>query len=910
MPPIRRLALAVALATSALAAGAAGAAGVSAAGAVAPAYAQDAPAYADTNVRVPVRAEPDGTAVDLDATLTLPNSPGPHPALLLAHGFGGSKADLADEAHRQASRGYAVLWYSARGFGASGGRIHLLDPDYEVADARRLLDLLAARTEVAKDGANDPRVGVVGGSYGGATALMVAATDPRVDTVVAAITWNDLAKAFFPNAVGPTPGLAGAGGVGGVGPLKQLWANRFIVSAAASSPSAGPSAGANATPNAGPNPAGPLCGRFDPTVCRLFLNAADTATASPELLAMLRAHSPSPMLANLRAPTLLVQGMADSLFGLDQADATAAALKANGTPFAMYWTDGGHDGPSSTADADRRAADTWLDDRLRGTGTRPPDGTTGIPAFTYAGTRPRRAPAAPLFTMDGYPGIRPMNETPLKLKPLAAGGGGFVSPPGGQPASLTTVPQGGGLGGLTLPGWQLAALPGQFAAFDTEPAPQRIEVLGSPKLTLRVTSSAADATLFVSLWQVTGETATLPRRLVAPVRIATVPGHLTEVEVALPAAGYTVEAGSTWRVLVSSTDGGFAVPRAARAYTVTAVGDLILPRAGAAVRIADTADRESQLVGAALVALLVLLAALALRRGRRTRHTDTPPDTRHTDTPPDRGSADPASPAGPHPAAPVLEVAGLVKTYADGHRAVDGVSWTVERGQIVGLLGANGAGKTTTMRMLVGLIEPDEGSVRILGEPVDRHAQHGTAVLARVGALIEGPGFMPHRSGRENLIAYWAAAGHRLYSADLDGPLDVAALGDAVDRTVRSYSHGMRQRLGIAQAMLGRPELLLLDEPTNGLDPPQIAAMRGILRRYADAGGTVVVSSHLLAEVEQTCTHVVVMDRGRVVLAGPVDALRGERRLEDVVLGTIAAQRGFGDGTTHDDEVLREVRRR
>ncbi|MBW8729461.1 MAG: ATP-binding cassette domain-containing protein, partial [Terrabacter sp.] len=188
---------------------------------------------------------------------------------------------------------------------------------------------------------------------------------------------------------------------------------------------------------------------------------------------------------------------------------------------------------------------------------------------------------------------------------------------------------------------------------------------------------------------------------------------------------------------------------------------------------------------------------------------------------------------------------------------------------VVGLLGPNGAGKTTTMRMVMGLISSDAGSVHVLGEPVSA----GSRVLARVGALIEGPGFLPHLTGRQNLEAYWSATGRAPEDAHIGEALDVAALGGAVDRPVKSYSHGMKQRLGIAQAMLGLPELLILDEPTNGLDPPQIAAMRPILRRYAETGRTVVVSSHLLAEVEMTCTHVVVMHAGRVITQGPVAEL-------------------------------------
>jgi ABC-2 type transport system ATP-binding protein len=143
-------------------------------------------------------------------------------------------------------------------------------------------------------------------------------------------------------------------------------------------------------------------------------------------------------------------------------------------------------------------------------------------------------------------------------------------------------------------------------------------------------------------------------------------------------------------------------------------------------------------------------------------------------------------------------------------------------------------------------------------------------VLSRLGSFIEGPGTLPHLSGMDNLRLYWAATGRPAADAKIDEALEVAGLGTAIYRRVRTYSHGMKQRLAIAQAMLGMPDLLVLDEPTNGLDPPQIREMRQVLQRYAATGRTVVVSSHLLAEVEQTCSHVVVMHKGKLVAAGEV----------------------------------------
>ncbi|MEO6882116.1 MAG: ATP-binding cassette domain-containing protein, partial [Mycobacteriaceae bacterium] len=248
-------------------------------------------------------------------------------------------------------------------------------------------------------------------------------------------------------------------------------------------------------------------------------------------------------------------------------------------------------------------------------------------------------------------------------------------------------------------------------------------------------------------------------------------------------------------------------------------------------------------VGIAVIIALLLAAALVTRLRRRTRD-DADPEL--ADIP--------------------LVVRGLAKSYADGFRAVDGVDMTVARGEVLGLLGPNGAGKTTTLRMLMGLIAPTEGEILVFGHRV----RTGAPVLSRLGSFVEGAGFLPHLSGEANLRMYWAATGRPPADAHLEEALAIAGLGSAVTRKVRSYSQGMRQRLAIAQAMLGLPDLLVLDEPTNGLDPPQIRAMRGVLRDYAATGRTVLVSSHLLSEVEQTCTHVVVMNRGQVVAAGTV----------------------------------------
>jgi ABC-2 type transport system ATP-binding protein len=216
-----------------------------------------------------------------------------------------------------------------------------------------------------------------------------------------------------------------------------------------------------------------------------------------------------------------------------------------------------------------------------------------------------------------------------------------------------------------------------------------------------------------------------------------------------------------------------------------------------------------------------------------------------------------------------LHIEELTKRFSGEVLAVDHLNLTVEPGSVFGLLGPNGAGKTTTMRMLMGLIRPSGGHVRIFGEVI----KPGASVLGRVGALVELPGFVPHLSGRRNLELFWMAGGDSLAEANMEEALAIAGLGSAIDRRYKTYSQGMRQRLGIAQALLGRPDLLVLDEPTNGLDPQQTRDVRTVIRQVAARGATVLLSSHLLSEVEQLCDHAAVMNRGQLVVSGAVSDL-------------------------------------
>lgn len=214
---------------------------------------------------------------------------------------------------------------------------------------------------------------------------------------------------------------------------------------------------------------------------------------------------------------------------------------------------------------------------------------------------------------------------------------------------------------------------------------------------------------------------------------------------------------------------------------------------------------------------------------------------------------------------PMIHARDLSKRYGRT-QAVAELGLAVESGQICGLLGPNGAGKTSTMRMLVGLSSPDTGSARILGRPVGL----GARVLRRVGVLIDGPAFVPHLSGTANLKLLWSATGRAWPPPALDDALDLAGLGTAIARKVKGYSMGMRQRLALAQALMRAPDVLILDEPANGLDPAEVRALREHLGALAGRGAAVLVSSHQLAEVQRLATHVVVMNHGRLITAGPL----------------------------------------
>ncbi|WP_217127708.1 alpha/beta fold hydrolase [Streptomyces sp. AC558_RSS880] len=772
----------------------------------------DAPA-----VRRADRVMSTGDGVRIDTSYFTAGPDGRRPAVLLGHGFGGSKDDVREQAEDLARDGYAVLTWSARGFGGSTGRIGLNDPEGEVADVSRLIDWLADRPEVELDEDGDPRVGMAGGSYGGAIALLGAGYDDRVDAIAPAITYFDLADALFPNGV-----------------FKKLWAGVFVNS-------------------------GGGCEKFEPALCAMYERVAESGVPDAEARELLEERSPSAVADRIDVPTLLVQGQTDSLFPLGQADAAAKAIRANGAPVDVDWIAGGHDGGSLETDRVQQRVSTWFDRYLKDD-----KGADTGPAFrvTRTGGVDSTDGRAVLngASADTYPGLTNGGRS----FPLTGREQSFANPAGANPPAISSLPGLGGSGGLA----QLSSLgvgisldfPGQYARFESAPVRDDLRITGSPTVTVHVGSTGEDAVLFGKVYDVgpDGRQQVLPSQLVTPVRVEGAKAG-KDVTLTLPAVDHEVQEGHRLRLVLASTDLGYASPAAPATYTVSLKSDLTVPTAPGVTTAA--APLPAWVVWLPLAGALIALALLLT--GRR-RTTAPAPDPELADVP--------------------LQITGLSKRYSrsSDRYAVRDLSFRVEKGQVLGLLGPNGAGKTTTLRMLMGLIKPDGGEIRVFGHAI----RPGAPVLSRVGAFVEGAGFLPHLSGRENLELYWQATGRPPEDAHLEEALEIAGLGDALARAVRTYSQGMRQRLAIAQAMLGLPDLLILDEPTNGLDPPQIREMREVMIRYAAAGRTVIVSSHLLSEVEQSCTHLVVMDRGQLVQAGPVHEIVGSG--DTLLVGTVA----------------------
>lgn len=781
--------------------------------------------------------------VQLDVTLYAPSDT-PSPAILLAHGFGGDKESVSRQARDLAQRGFTVLTYSARGFGASTGEIALNHPDYEVADARQLLDWLARQPEVLRDGDGDPRVGVTGSSYGGALALSLAGTDPRVDAIAPVMTYNDLGRALLPNMASNTAidrrTPAAPADPDSAGVFKQAWAG-LLFSAGTGRNTAG------ATESAPPGTPS-MCGRFVAEICAAYIEVAQSGRASAATRDLLDTVSPKRVTENIEAPTLLMQGEQDSLFGLDEADANARQISQSGGDVKVVWHAGGHDGAALAPERHADVAD-WFAHHL-GDVPPGPDPGTGF-QYDVAG-RPQRDGERPVRTVlaPEYPGARADRAARFDV-PLRGDTAEIINPPGGTPSGTSALPgavqdAAGSLGQSVV-----HEIPDQTAKFRSTPMAQQLLISGSAQTRLSVASTPGqprrdDAVLFTKLYDVAPDgQRSLLGNAVAPLRVTDLPPDESpvEVDVALPGVVHSVEPGHRVELAVTTTDQAYAGPHEPAAYRVglPGSGSLSIPSVRGADISAGTVP-TTPLIGIGALGGFVA-TAWVISRIRRRGDTAAP---ELTDTP--------------------LNITEVSKSYGRSTNAVQDVSLRVGRGQIVGLLGPNGAGKSTTLGMLLGLLHADTGAIRVFGHDV----RPGAPVLSRIGSLVESPGFLPHLSGLDNLRSYWAATGRPILQARFDEVLRIAGLGEHAHRRVRTYGRGMKQRLAIAQAMLGLPDLLVLDEPTNGLDPPQIQQLREMLRRYAATGRAVLISSHLLAEVERTCTDVVVMHEGRVIAQGTV----------------------------------------
>jgi ABC-2 type transport system ATP-binding protein len=790
----------------------------------------------------PTQLQIPGAGVNLDASIYYPQKT-PAPLILIAHGFGGDKNSVASDAQYLQQRGFVVVAWSARGFGASTGQIFMDAPDKEVADASKIIDFMSNDAKVKKGSNSQPIVGVVGSSYGGALALGLAESDSRVGAVVSDITWAHLAQALFPQSASPAP-IAG--------PFKKVWAGTFFSLSTLRNSYLG------------------QCGNFADAWCTAFQNAVNNSIAgkqpSASDLELLNNSSPARTGQQIAAPTLLMQGEDDSLFPLSESLSNISALFPSNDNLSLIWHSGGHDGGNPEQTRLIQATGDWFDKYLN-------HRNIYFPKFEVTDNRGTisvtdSTPVSTVLKSDHLP-----SQASFHQIALSGTLGAFFSPIGGEPAAVSSLPGvgsvsslasglisslGGGAGSaFGVSGLSSALLPGQSTQLTSAALAKPVTIIGSSQIKVRVTSTAKNATLFFSLLaQAKNGALRQPGGVVAPVYLDNIPSVGSDVEITLPAVYLKLAAGEKIVLGVSATDQGYQLPSDGRFYTVTPLSNLSYPTLDL-----TPLQSSTQLIVWPIAAGIVLILAIVYLVVRRRRVDATPTVSAEN----------------------IIEITNLSKVYSDGYKAVNNLSFSVGRGQVLGLLGPNGAGKTTTLRMLMGLILPTEGRISLNGQSVFP----GSPALSQLGSFVEGPGFLPHLTGRENLEIYWKSIG-RDDDPAFDEVIAITKLGSALDKKVRSYSQGMRQRLSIAQAMLGLPDILVLDEPTNGLDPQQIAEMRHVLKEYATNGRTVIISSHLLAEIQQTCTHVVLMHRGSLLATGQMqEILKDSDSLEEIFLEII-----------------------
>ena len=544
-----------------------------------------ADAFTVTTLHFAVKVGPtNATSCDIVGDLYVPNTASPGnrvPAILTTNGFGGSKDDQAGIGKAFANRGYAVLSYSGLGFGGSDCKITLDDPDYDGKAAQQLVGYLGGKAGVAftdkehttaapvlnvvkKDGlpiANDPRVGMVGGSYGGEVQFAAAGLDKRIDAIVPLITWNDLSNSMVPNNTSQkNPALSGVS-TNTPGAAKQTWAMGFSA--------LGVAQGAQNAPSHPQRLLG--CPNFATFVCPALVYAATTGTLTTYQTDQLRHASVTSYMSKVKAPTLIVQGQADTLFNLNEGVANYRALKAQGTPTKMIWFNGGHSGPSAPGELETgnpdpatqyvtgRVAD-WLDHYVKKTGV-----DTG-PQFSYfrdwvsytGNASPAYATSATYPVGTGKTYYLSGTELVTDQSKIATGSQSFVTPAGGAPSSFDETDAVRELDDAPITKPENDA-PGTFATYTSAPATTNVDVVGSPKLSIKVDAPSAVAAqglnpgklvLFMKVLDVdsTGK-ATLVRNLVAPVRVPDVRQQFT---VTMPGFVHRFEPGHSIRLVVGS----------------------------------------------------------------------------------------------------------------------------------------------------------------------------------------------------------------------------------------------------------------------------------------------------------------------------------------------------------------------
>lgn len=505
------------------------------------------------------------------------------PALLTTNGFGGSKDDLAGVAKAFAARGYVVLAYSGLGAGGSTCRITLDHPDYDGMAARHLVSYLARLDTVRLDGPGDPRVGMIGGSYGGGAQFAAASVDDRIDALVPIDTWHDLRYSLAPdNELTPSGRLTTEPGA-----TKLLWGLGFFA--------LGAYRGITGAPADPSRLAG--CPNFPTALCQAVGESLWYGTPRANSLAYLRSASVASYVHRIKAPTLLVQGQADTLFNLREAAATYRALQAQGTPVKMIWHSGGHSGPNAPGDLDlEHPADTyvgrralaWLAHHLQdapvGTG---PEFAYFRPWISYKGDAAPAYSSAPARSTRLY--LSGKNRLVTSRTKVTGGRTSYSNPLGAWPTSFSEL----SLFQDALNDVPPADAPGTFAAWTSPPLPNNLDVVGSPTLSVRLSSPAAERSqrrgvdgrlvLFAKLYDVAPDgTATLAHRLVSPVRVTDVRKPLT---IALPAIVHRFPAGHRLRVVIASSDLNYLGNRTVLPVTVHTTRDhpgvLTLPGARA-----------------------------------------------------------------------------------------------------------------------------------------------------------------------------------------------------------------------------------------------------------------------------------------------------------------------------------------